>query len=221
MQFDRTPSKTMNLIERLNIAIDVASALDYLHNYGHKPIIHCDLKPSNVLLDNDMCAHVADFGLAKFLSEMAPQSFECSTSSFDIKGSIGYIAPEYGSGGQVSTYGDVYSYGILLLEMFTSKRPTDDSLKEGIGLHMFVSMAFPDRLLDAVDPFLLYKANDEEAKEISVEEQNCFVSVFRVGLCCSKESPKERMEMGDVTEELHAIKDSLMRFEIDGRFEEK
>lgn len=108
MQFDRTPSKTMNLIERLNIAIDVASALDYLHHYGHKPIIHCDLKPSNVLLDNDMCAHVADFGLAKFLSEMVPQSFECSTSSFDIKGSIGYIAP-----GKLSSQ-------ILLLLLFSN-----------------------------------------------------------------------------------------------------
>ncbi|KAM0933479.1 putative protein kinase RLK-Pelle-LRR-XII-1 family [Dioscorea sansibarensis] len=217
--FDRTSSKTLSLIERLNIAIDVASALDYLHHHGHKPIIHCDLKPSNVLLDNDMCAHVADFGLARFLPEIAPQSFECSTSSFNIKGSLGYIAPEYGSGAQVSTYGDVYSYGVLLLEMFTGKRPTDDSLSEGIGLHIFVSMAFPDRLFDVVDPFLLYKGNNQEAKEISVEERNCLVSLFRVGLFCTKESPKERMQMGDVTKELQAIKDLLLRFEIDEIFE--
>ncbi|KAG0484591.1 hypothetical protein HPP92_008491 [Vanilla planifolia] len=62
--YESTP---LNLMQRLKIAVDVASALDYLHNHGHVPVVHCDLKPSNVLLDEDMCGHLSDFGLAKIL----------------------------------------------------------------------------------------------------------------------------------------------------------
>ncbi|XP_058110849.1 putative receptor-like protein kinase At3g47110 [Magnolia sinica] len=80
-------TRSLKFTQRLNIAIDVASALDYLHNHCETSIIHRDLKPSNILLDDDMIAHVSDFGLARFLSEVA------QTSSLGMKGSIGYIAP--------------------------------------------------------------------------------------------------------------------------------
>ena len=68
-------SRNLILLQRLNVAIDVAFAIDYLHNHSMQPIIHCDLKPSNVLLDNDMVAHVSDFGLARLLA-IANDSFE-------------------------------------------------------------------------------------------------------------------------------------------------
>lgn len=83
---------TLYISKRLGIAIDVASALDYLHNHKQTSIVHCDLKPSNVLLDYDLVAHVADFGLAKFLSDDASSS-QNSTSMGVLKGTIGYIAP--------------------------------------------------------------------------------------------------------------------------------
>lgn len=84
-------SRNLNLLQRLNIAIDVASALNYLHEHSETPIIHCDLKPSNVLLDNDMTAHVSDFGLARLLhTNDVPQN---QTSTVGVKGSIGYTAP--------------------------------------------------------------------------------------------------------------------------------
>ena len=80
----------LTIIQRLNIAIDVASALDYLHNHCQTPIVHCDLKPSNILLDEDMSAHVGDFGLATFLLDTSSNSWSHQISAA-LKGSIGYI----------------------------------------------------------------------------------------------------------------------------------
>ena len=91
---NQTQSRNLSLPQRLNIAIEVASALHYLHDHSEQPIIHCDLKPSNILLDNDMVAHVGDFGLARFISRTNDSS-EKQTSSTGIKGSIGYTAPGY------------------------------------------------------------------------------------------------------------------------------
>ena len=85
-------SRNLSLLQRLNVAIDVASAIDYLRNHSMQPIIHCDLKPSNVLLDNDMIAHVSDFGLAR-LFPITHDSSKKQTSTIGIKGSIGYVAP--------------------------------------------------------------------------------------------------------------------------------
>ena len=85
--------KKLNLLQRIDIAIDVASALDYLHHHSETPIIHCDLKPSNILLDMNMIAHVGDFGLAKFLKQTISKSSQDSISSIGLKGTIGYIAP--------------------------------------------------------------------------------------------------------------------------------
>ncbi|KAM7526467.1 hypothetical protein LguiA_016369 [Lonicera macranthoides] len=85
--------RILNLLERVNIAIDVAFALDYLHNHCHEPIVHCDLKPSNILLDNNMTAHVGDFGLSRFISEATSRSHPNQSSSFGLKGTIGYAAP--------------------------------------------------------------------------------------------------------------------------------
>ena len=85
-------SRTLSLVQRLNVAIDIACALDYLHNHCQAPIIHCDLKPSNVLLDDDMIAHVGDFGLARILSEDLNYSHS-QTNSLAIRGTVGYVAP--------------------------------------------------------------------------------------------------------------------------------
>ena len=84
--------RTLNLEKRLEIMIDVASALNYLHYECEQPIIHCDLKPSNVLLDDDMVAHVSDFGLARILSAVNDNSLK-ETSMSGIKGTIGYAPP--------------------------------------------------------------------------------------------------------------------------------
>ncbi|THG20537.1 hypothetical protein TEA_023419 [Camellia sinensis var. sinensis] len=162
--------RMLNLLQRLNIIIDVACALNYLHNQVQTPIVHCDLKPSNVLLDKDMIGHVGDFGLAKFLLDYATHDLSTNeTSSVGIRGTIGYTAPEYGMGSEVSTYGDIYSFGILVLEMFTGKRPTDEMFKDGLSLHSFVKGALPWSVLEVADPILLEAKEEDEEEETSKE----------------------------------------------------
>ena len=85
--------KILSFIQRLNIAIDVANALEYLHHHCQTPIVHCDLKPRNIFLDEDMVAHVGDFGLVKFLFDASKNPYRTQTLSCGLKGSIGYIPP--------------------------------------------------------------------------------------------------------------------------------
>ncbi|GKE48498.1 kinase-like domain-containing protein, partial [Tanacetum coccineum] len=120
----------LNLLQRIYILRDVATALDYLHNRCQTTIVHGDLKPSNILLDADMVAHVGDFGLARLLGTDLNQN-----SSTGVKGTIGYAPPEYGIGSEMTSSGDVYSFGILLLEVMTGKKPTDGMFNEGLSLH--------------------------------------------------------------------------------------
>ncbi|XP_039067474.1 probable LRR receptor-like serine/threonine-protein kinase At3g47570 [Hibiscus syriacus] len=102
-----------------------------------------------------MVGHISDFGLARVLYEDRFNHPANQSSSLGIRGTIGYAPPEYGMGSELSTKGDVYSYGILSLKIFTGKRPTDEKFKEGLSLHNFVSKAFPDRMIEIIDPILL------------------------------------------------------------------
>ncbi|XP_028799276.1 probable LRR receptor-like serine/threonine-protein kinase At3g47570 [Neltuma alba] len=95
----------LDILKRLNILIDVAVALEYLHYGSSTPVVHCDLKPSNVLLDENMVAHLTDFGVAKLVGEEHLKIYTKTLAT------IGYMAPEYGSEGAISIKGDVYSYG--------------------------------------------------------------------------------------------------------------
>ncbi|KAB2010695.1 hypothetical protein ES319_D10G259100v1 [Gossypium barbadense] len=175
--------RNLNFFQRVNMAIDVAHALEYLHHYR--------------------------------LNYSSSQS-----SSLGLRGTIGYAPPEYAMGSELSTKGDVYSYGILLLEMFTGKRPTDERFKEGSNLYQFVKAALPDRVIEITDPILLQErvrrgiVRDITLNVVNLENDrrlHCLNLIFKIGLTCSVESRSERMDMSDVVIQLCSIRDKLFR----------
>ncbi|CAN7006004.1 unnamed protein product [Brassica rapa subsp. trilocularis] len=190
------PSRTLTLLERLNIVIDVASVLEYLHLSCHEAIAHCDLKPSNVLLDDDLTAHVSDFGLARILLKFDQETFINQLSSAGVRGSIGYAAPEYAMGGKISVHGDAYSFGILILEMFSGKRPTDEMFGGDFTLRSCIRSALPEQVLDVADELILHNG-----LRIGFPAAECLTKVLEVGLGCSEESPGNRLGMSEQTKD--------------------
>nr|DAD39981.1 TPA_asm: hypothetical protein HUJ06_014304 [Nelumbo nucifera] len=225
---DTESGLSLNLTQRLNIAIDVASAMDYLHNDCDPPVVHCDLKPSNILLDDNMRAHVGDFGLARLLSKCPTQ---VQSNTIGVKGSIGYIAPEYGMGGKASKSGDVYSYGVLLLEMFTGKKPTDEMFKDGRCLSQFASAVYGNGISEIVDSRLFEDDNDSEhngstsnpsfdnittirssssSTNNSRRREECLEAVVKVGLSCTAVLAKDRLTMRETLTKLLQNKQTLL-----------
>ncbi|KAF5182163.1 Leucine-rich repeat receptor protein kinase ems1 [Thalictrum thalictroides] len=179
----------------------------YVKQFGFSQQVDTEM-PSCI---DDLTAHVGDFGLAKFLSEtrssiVSITSSKAETRSIAIRGTIGYIPPEYGAGGEVSTQGDIYSYGICLLEMFTGKRPTDQMFKDGLNLHDFSKLVLTHQVMEAIDVRLLSEETHIEDINSVNKIKECLSSIIRIGVACSVDVMNERMNIKDVLKELHSIK---------------
>ncbi|XP_052203040.1 receptor kinase-like protein Xa21 [Diospyros lotus] len=186
----------LDFLQRLNMMIDIALAVEFLHHGHSTPIIHCDLKPSNVLLDEDMVAHVSDFGIGKLLGKGEYMALTKTLAT------VGYMAPEYGTEGMVSTSGDVYSYGVMLMEVFTRKKPTDEMFAEEMNLKSWVNQSLNGgSMLEAMDASLI----EQEDPHLSAKEL-CVSSVMQLAMDCVKDLPRERINMKDVVATLHKIR---------------
>ncbi|XP_015160715.1 probable LRR receptor-like serine/threonine-protein kinase At3g47570 [Solanum tuberosum] len=190
----------LNLHQRVTVMLDAAMAVEYLHHGHNTPIVHCDLKPANVLLDEDMVAHVGDFGISKILAVSK------SVAHTETLGTLGYIAPEYGSEGIVSASGDVYSYGIMLMEVLTKRRPTDEEICNGnLDLRKWITLSFSGSMMDVVDANLF-----SEEEQITSKSEICIASMIELGLDCTKETPESRVTMKEVVKRLNKIKNAFL-----------
>ncbi|KAK4774453.1 hypothetical protein SAY86_009388 [Trapa natans] len=172
-------------ISRYNVAVGVAQGLNYLHSDCHPPVIHRDIKSNNILLDANLDARIADFGLAKMMVH------KNQTVSV-VVGSYGYIAPEYGYTLKVDEKSDIYSYGIVLLELLTGKMPLDPGLGEAMDIVEWVRMKIRDNnkaVAEALDPSIA-----GQSKPLQEE----MLMVLRIALLCTAKLPKDRPSMRDV-----------------------
>ncbi|KAM7480065.1 hypothetical protein LguiA_028278 [Lonicera macranthoides] len=183
---------------RIDVAIDVARALVFLHHECDPSIVHRDVKASNVLLDKNGKARVTDFGLARIFKAGG------SHVSTIVAGTVGYVAPEYGQTWQATTKGDVYSYGVLALELATGRRAVDggeECLVEwarrvmGNGQVGFSGSMVPVALL--------VSGLAEGAEELR--------ELLRIGIRCTAEAPQARPNMKQVLSMLIEISGGSLR----------
>ncbi|CAI0628228.1 unnamed protein product [Linum tenue] len=191
----------LDIFKRLDILIDVASALEYLHQGYSIPVVHCDLKPSNVLLDGDLVAHLADFGISKFIG-----SGDSMTQTLTLA-TIGYMAPEFGMDGIVSTKSDVYSFGILVMEVFTRRNPTEESFQEGMSMKQWVTTLVPEGVTKYADANLLNCNSNRDFKS----RESCISSIMKLALECCADTPRDRLAINDVLANLRKIKSQLQQ----------
>ncbi|XP_073104309.1 uncharacterized protein [Elaeis guineensis] len=212
LQAQQSASSKLSLIERVNICSDIAEGLAYLHHHSPVQIIHCDLKPSNILLNDDMTALVSDFGIARLVMKVAEGNIQYDTTTNStanlLCGSIGYVAPEYGYRRGASTKGDVYSFGILVLEIVTRKRPTDDMFIEGLSLQRWVKNHYHDQLENVIDYFLMQDLQDQ-SPDVRDMWEVAIVELLELGLICTQETPSTRPSMLDVADDLDRLKHYL------------
>ncbi|KAK9087699.1 hypothetical protein Syun_030093 [Stephania yunnanensis] len=171
-------------VSRYNIAVGVAQGLAYLHHDCHPPVIHRDVKSNNILLDANLEARIADFGLARMMIH------KNETVSM-IAGSYGYIAPEYGYTLKVDEKSDIYSYGVVLMELLTGRKPLDPEFGESVNIVEWIHgrIRLNRALEDALDANV-----GAQCKHVQEE----MLLVLRIALLCTAKLPKDRPSMRDV-----------------------
>ncbi|KAL0413899.1 UNVERIFIED_CONTAM: Calmodulin-binding receptor-like cytoplasmic kinase [Sesamum radiatum] len=194
---DGLKGKILDFSQRLEISIDVAHGLTYLHLYAEKQIIHRDIKSSNILLTESDRAKVAVFGFARLGTHASTQ----------IKGTVGYLDPHYMRTYQLTTKSDVYSFGILLLEILTGRKPVN--LKKPPDERVTIKWVFRKhgerRHAEAVDPMMKESINQE-----------ILVKMFDLALQCAAPIPADRPDMKAVVEQLRCIRMDYLRSDSTG-----
>lgn len=196
--------QTMSWEERVSVAADVAEGLTYLHHECVQPIIHCDLKPANILLTSDMTAKINDFGIARLLKGGHATLMGLSTSEF--RGTFGYADPDYAGGSRFSPKIDVYSFGVILLELISGLEPSNRRLQEhGVSLHGWVrNLQESGNTKEAIDKVL---HNAIQFDPTILEEVE---NLLNMGLKCSSELSKNRPTMRAICEYVVGMKKNTL-----------
>lgn len=188
----RSPNKVpLDWVARHKIALGSARGIAYLHHDCIPHIIHRDIKSSNILLDEEMEARISDFGLATLIN---PDQTHVSTF---VAGTFGYLAPEYVETGRATEKGDVYSYGVVLLELITGKRPTDEAFVEkGNNIVTWVRALVENGCEEhAFDPDLVDVSTRQEIREAFIVAHNCL-----------NQNPSDRPTMAQVVKMIEEIR---------------
>ncbi|XP_057967245.1 calmodulin-binding receptor-like cytoplasmic kinase 3 [Malania oleifera] len=190
---DGQRGKVLDFNQRLEISIDVAHALTYLHLYAGKQIIHRDVKSSNILLTESLRAKVADFGFAR----LGPMDSDQTHISTKVKGTIGYLDPDYMKTYQLTTKSDVYSFGVLLLEILTGRRPVElkKAADERVTLRWAFKMYSEGRVVEMADPLM------EEAVDAGILSK-----MFGLAFECAAPVRAQRPDMKSAGEQLWTIR---------------
>ncbi|KAG6767568.1 hypothetical protein POTOM_028778 [Populus tomentosa] len=182
--------------ERLHhIALGVAKGIEYLHQGCDQTILHFDIKPHNILLDNDFNPKIADFGLAKLCSK-----YKSVVSMTRVRGTVGYIAPEVFSRnfGNVSYKADVYSFGMLVLEMVGGRKNVDETAENGDQVY------FPEWIYNLLEEGEDLRLHIEEERDAEIAKKLAIV-----GLWCIQWNPVDRPPMKTVVQMLEGKGDRL------------
>ncbi|XP_051122161.1 probable LRR receptor-like serine/threonine-protein kinase RPK1 [Andrographis paniculata] len=175
------------------IALQIGSALSFLHNQCNPRILHRDIKPSNILLDGEYNAYLSDFGLSKILS---PEKTHATTH---VAGTYGYIAPEYAQTGRVSNKSDVYSYGLVLLELISDKRVLDPSFythDDGFNISSWAMMMMNEGKTKDVFTAGLWETGPKDK----------LVKLLHVAVLCTVQALAARPSMKRVVQRLRQLK---------------
>ncbi|CAO2168875.1 unnamed protein product [Urochloa humidicola] len=180
--------KSLPWVTRLRVATETASALAYLHSSVSIPIIHRDIKSSNILLDDTMTSKVSDFGASRYIP------IDKTGLTTMVQGTIGYLDPMYFYTGRLTEKSDVYSFGVILVELLTRKKPFSYFFCDGDGLVAhFVKLLAEKNLVQILDPQVI----EEGAKEIQ--------EVSLLAASCVKLNAEDRPTMREVEHTLEGL----------------
>lgn len=192
---DRCNGRFLEFGARLDIAIDVAHAVTYLHMYSDHPIIHRDIKSSNILLTASLRAKVSDFGFARL---GVGEETDATHVSTQVKGTAGYLDPEYLQTCQLTDRSDVYSFGVLLVELASARRPieTKREMKERLTARWAMRKFIEGSAGDVLDPHLARTAAAARALEM----------VLDLAFRCLGPVRQDRPSMNDCCRELWTMR---------------
>ncbi|KAE8657025.1 hypothetical protein F3Y22_tig00116997pilonHSYRG00845 [Hibiscus syriacus] len=171
---------------RHQIALGVARGLAYLHHDLFSPIIHRDIKSTNILLDANYEPKVADFGIAKVLQARGGK--DCTTTV--VAGTYGYLAPEYAYSSKATTKSDVYSFGVVLMELITGKKPVEAEFGENKNIVYWISTKLDTKegVMEVLD------------KRLSMSFRDEMIEVLRIAMRCTYKNPSQRPPMNEVVQ---------------------